>query len=778
MEDEPNLRRLVMKKAAGGKTPLISPSTAPLISQNHSGFSQHEHSKTSHHAHLGYHSEPLVEQIGPDFSKLSRELNRVVLKIQHQADTSDCPMHNHETESRRGSRAHDPGYVRRRSQELNHQEHRRSLSGSLQSSGSRLGSRDTLIHRGSLNESQYQSLPRRLNKEPPSSKVDRRQSFQDYKAFRDKFTGKLEFKDTLRTEQKQTTRERDRDRENRDRSRRGRPYSEAAHDRGSGYLIESDFDFRSPPSTRDNSRDRKPRFEFDDTPRRGASSDVYASPRRGKEDIYAAPRTRSQDPYTPPQRPEEIYASSRTKPDDPYASPRRKELRIVVGDQTKRSNNDLRGHSSPLVRSPVYEQDNPFSHKDPLSPRRVEFADEVFGFKSSRPGSRCESPVPKSILRHTNSDAASTASTRPAAHVAVRSSTADLSLITTANRPTTLIIPTDGSASFSTQHFNNQISINHHNQYISQTADPREPEKESHTRKISINSSESQQKQQQQQQQQYQNDENEDAVIGESSDVDQSEDQNGQLRSSEYQNGQLRSSEHHNGQLRSSEHQNGQLRSSEHQNGQLRSSEHQNGQLRSSEHQNGHDVDSDETLTEDPKTSRERGSQKKKRVMGPPLADWNRSQSFPQHTGQLTKQDRKSSDPGQGGLGLSTLSLDSHATDFSSVLDLVRTLNSSLRTRVGDLEQQTVDNNNEIKCLKATLAECLRRIDCVENHIRHCPVNAEDESSTKRRHATNDRRHATDDESYMKRRPVSATGVYSALEQRGYERRGSYATRS
>ena len=39
--------------------------------------------------------------------------------------------------------------------------------------------------------------------------------------------------------------------------------------------------------------------------------------------------------------------------------------------------------------------------QDPLSPRRVEFADEVFNFQNrgtpatSRPGSRCESPNPK-----------------------------------------------------------------------------------------------------------------------------------------------------------------------------------------------------------------------------------------------------------------------------------------------------------------------------------------------------------------------------------------------
>jgi len=53
-------------------------------------------------------------------------------------------------------------------------------------------------------EPSYQSLPRRLSRLPQESRGssgrgDRRQSFQDFKTFRDKFTGKLDFKTTLRT---------------------------------------------------------------------------------------------------------------------------------------------------------------------------------------------------------------------------------------------------------------------------------------------------------------------------------------------------------------------------------------------------------------------------------------------------------------------------------------------------------------------------------------------------------------------------------------------------
>ena len=127
----------------------------------------------------------------------------------------------------------------------------------------------------------------------------------------------------------------------RDRIRRGRHYSEAGYlvsDRGrgrdhvsreardgGGYLIESDFDFRSPPSTRDNSRDRKPRLDLEDSIRR--------------------PNRRPQDHNHVTRRTEEVYAYPRRGQEDVYASPRRKELRIAVGETSKRLSSDLRGYA-------------------------------------------------------------------------------------------------------------------------------------------------------------------------------------------------------------------------------------------------------------------------------------------------------------------------------------------------------------------------------------------------------------------------------------------------
>ena len=76
------------------------------------------------------------------------------------------------------------------------------------------------------------------------------------------------------------------------------------------------------------------------------------------------------------------------------------------------------------------------------------------------------------------------------------------------------------------------------------------------------------------------------------------------------------------------------------------SSEHKDGdsdlQDKDTDHQ---ERDSDETMTEELATADEIVKDKANRTkvarsVPPPLADWNRSQSFPQGDGQLNKQDR------------------------------------------------------------------------------------------------------------------------------------------
>jgi len=45
------------------------------------------------------------------------------------------------------------------------------------------------------------------------------------------------------------------------------------------------------------------------------------------------------------RRTEEVYAYPRRGQEDVYASPRRKELRIAVGETSKRLSSDLRGYA-------------------------------------------------------------------------------------------------------------------------------------------------------------------------------------------------------------------------------------------------------------------------------------------------------------------------------------------------------------------------------------------------------------------------------------------------
>ena len=536
-------------------------------------------------------STPLIQQVGPDFSKLSRDLNRVVLKIQHQSEVaSDCPMHASpdQPDSRRGSRAAEVEW-RRGSRGETGGEGRRGrhlVTGRSSSAEINTGHKSVTARLSNPEQHYYQSLPRRLSSQSAqvkSSKVDRRQSFQDFKTFRDKFTGPLDFKNTLRSAGGGGGGERREERrEERDRARKGRHYSEPRdsqniEERRGGYWIESDFDFRSPPSTRDNSRERRSRYEVEPAARDYYAGDVTATaaPRRGgqvsRQFQYGYQDLKNQLVQSPTES-----ASAG--------------LKLI----------------SPGVSQPVSQS------KDPLSPRRVEFADEVFNFPpcqtpgqapASRPGSRCESPNPKGILRHSLSDPqraagrsqttelASLEQSQARTKAAVRSHTTDLTFSrpqVPLCRPTSLIIPTSDSPAAA-------ASTNKEQQPLVKILLPDE--------------------------------------------------------------------------------------------------------------QN----DSDDTLIEEKhetEPSKER-EEKPKRPVAPPLADWNRTQSFP--PGLRAASQRAVSDQSL---------LSSSESELHNDLDLIRGHNDSLRVRVGDLEQQVHDNNDEIKCLKATLAECLRKVGDIETKIK------------------------------------------------------------
>jgi len=623
-EQQRDLRQLVMKRAAD-RTVAGSGMASPAP-----------------------RGEPLIQQVGPDFSKLSRELNRVVLKIQHQSEVaSDCQVHGeHYSESprrgsrgqdREGSRPHSRGSVSNLEREGSRPQSRGSISASQYEGGGSTGQQRSLSaetsSRGGVRapEPSYQSLPRRLSRLPQESRgssgrVDRRQSFQDFKTFRDKFTGKLDFKTTLRTCEKNPDElpkaerdwikrnEQEKRREARARAR-GRQYSEP-REYGPGDVIESDFDFRSPPSTRDTSREG-----------RGGEEERYSreAPRRG-EQVYTTPGGSR-------------MARQQT------SSPR---YQYGYHDLKYGSRDELRSPSK--VWSPSEEQLSPGPtgrHIDPLSPRRVEFsaANEVFSFNksqvsgesvtpgTSRPPSRCESPAPKSILRHTASDPAHKSVSRShtvelaspspreqesnsssGGRPAVRSNTTDLSFCSTPlTRPTSLIIPQAKEETSSKPTKGGQSLV--------QILLPKEEQGGG---------------------------DSDDTLIEEKHEVEASE----------------------------------------------------KGMVRSEE------------------TSRRR--------VPPLLADWNRSQSFPPNkttAGSSQQEDsnlRKLSDQGLSNSSLLSQPLAECGLHHSDI-DLLRGDNEAMRLRVGDLEKQVHDNNDDIKCLKATLSECLRRIDRVEQREESAP---------------------------------------------------------
>ena len=548
----------------------------------------------------------------------------------HGEHYSESPRRGSRGQDREGSRPHSRGSVATHEREGSRPQSRGSISSTQYEGGGAGGtgqqrSLSAETSRGGVRapEPSYQSLPRRLSRLPQESRgstgrVDRRQSFQDFKTFRDKFTGKLDFKTTLRTCEKNPDElpkaerdwikrnEQEKRREARARAR-GRQYSEP-REYGPGDVIESDFDFRSPPSTRDTSREG-----------------------RGEEERYA------------PRRGEQVYT---TPGGSRMARQQTSSPRYQYGyhDLKYGSRDELRSPSK--VWSPSEEQLSPGPtgrHLDPLSPRRVEFsaANEVFSFNksvsgesvtpgTSRPPSRCESPAPKSILRHTASDPAhksvsrshtvelaspspreqesSSSSGRPA----VRSNTTDLSFCSTPlTRPTSLIIP---------QAKEETNKPTRGGQSLVQILLPKEEQAGG---------------------------DSDDTLIEEKHEVEESE----------------------------------------------------KGQR------------SEETSS--------------RRRVPPLLADWNRSQSFPPNkttasSGQEDSNLRKLSDQGLSNSSLLSQPLAECGLHHSDI-DLLRGDNEAMRLRVGDLEKQVHDNNDDIKCLKATLSECLRRIDRVEQREESAP---------------------------------------------------------
>ena len=108
--------------------------------------------------------------------------------------------------------------------------------------------------------------------------------------------------------------------------------------------------------------------------------------------------------------------------------------------------------------------------------------------------------------------------------------------------------------------------------------------------------------------------------------------------------------------------------------------------------------------------------------------------------------------------------------------DMIENENEMLRDRVSDLEKRVHDQNDEITCLRATLADCLRRINGLELNKSHVQV-SNLQQPRMRRDVTGDGMQKT-----PSRRPMS--GTYSSQDFNGsprtaheaVNRRASYAS--
>lgn len=75
-----------------------------------------------------------------------------------------------------------------------------------------------------------------------------------------------------------------------------------------------------------------------------------------------------------------------------------------------------------------------------------------------------------------------------------------------------------------------------------------------------------------------------------------------------------------------------------------------------------------------------------------------------------------------GMLVMPTSPISVTTASMSASDDMIENENEMLRDRVADLEKRVHDQNDEITCLRATLADCLRRINSLESNKTHTMV--------------------------------------------------------
>ncbi|XP_059086390.1 echinoderm microtubule-associated protein-like 1 isoform X5 [Tigriopus californicus] len=136
------------------------------------------------------------------------------------------------------------------------------------------------------------------------------------------------------------------------------------------------------------------------------------------------------------------------------------------------------------------------------------------------------------------------------------------------------------------------------------------------------------------------------------------------------------------------------------------------------------DYDTDSTM-EEVKTSSyglsSMGREKSPRQVPPPISD--RAHSFPLPSAKK-EESRKVSLPTESmSKNGATTRENPSKLELRSNDDMVENENETLRDRVSDLEKRVHDQNDEITCLRATLADALRRINTLEAGKEHVQIN-------------------------------------------------------
>jgi len=166
------------------------------------------------------------------------------------------------------------------------------------------------------------------------------------------------------------------------------------------------------------------------------------------------------------------------------------------------------------------------------------------------------------------------------------------------------------------------------------------------------------------------------------------------------------------------------------------------------------------------------------------INDMNMNEAASEDSG-MSSVDNLSAPHSAGGLAhpgmlvMPTSPISVTTASMSASDDMIENENEMLRDRVADLEKRVHDQNDEITCLRATLADCLRRINSLESNKSHTMVTSSMQPPRLRRDMVDSPSRTPG------RRPVSGSysqdlngtpGMRTSQQHESINRRASYAS--